>query len=324
MVIPTFLKDNDTIGVTACSCGVLDKIADYEKSLEIFNSYKLQIKETDNVRSGGVVSSSAQKRALELQELIKDNNVNMIAIASGGDFLLDMIPIVDFNLIKSNPKWIGGSSDPTSLLYIVTTRYDIATIYTPCNMSGFNIWPLHDAYKNYFKIIKGDLVKQYKFLYCEEKAFSDKLTLPNEWLNLNGNVCEEGILIGGCIECLKDIIGTTYDATQQFLEKYKDDGFIWYFDVFAMTSESLYNTLIQFKMAGWFTYTKAILIGKVAFANSFCQVSYEEMIKRALADLNIKIIYKFDVGHVKPSFTMINGMKARVISNDEESSLEYI
>ena len=88
MVIPTFLKDNDTIGVTACSCGVLDKIADYEKSLEIFNSYKLQIKETDNVRSGGVVSSSAQKRALELQELIKDNNVNMIAIASGGDFFI--------------------------------------------------------------------------------------------------------------------------------------------------------------------------------------------------------------------------------------------
>ena len=91
-----------------------------------------------------------------------------------------------------------------------------------------------------------------------------------------------------------------------------------------MTSESLYNTLIQFKMAGWFSYTKAILIGKVAFANSFCQVTYEEMIKKALADLDIKIIYKFDVGHVKPSFTMINGMKARIISNENEGSLEYI
>ena len=48
------------------------------------------------------------------------------------------------------------------------------------------------------------------------------------------------------------------------------------------------------------------------------------MIKKSLADLYIKIIYKFDVGHVKPSFTMINGMKARIISNENEGSLEYI
>ena len=32
----------------------------------------------------------------------------------------------------------------------------------------------------------------------------------------------------------------------------------------------------------------------------------------------------FDVGHVKPSFTMINGMKARVISNSEEGKLIYL
>lgn len=324
MIIPSFLQDNDVVGITACSCGVLDKIDDYEKSLVVFNNYKLQVKETPDVRTDGIVSTSARNRALEFQNLVDDKSVKMIAIARGGDFTLDMIPMVDFSLILKNPKWVCGSSDPTSLLYIITTKYDIATIYTPCNMSGFNIWPLHDAYKNYFKIIKGDLVKQQRFSYCEEKAFSDKLTLKNEWLNLNGNVLEEGILLGGCIECLKDVIGTKYDATCSFLEKYKNEGFIWFFDVFAMTSESLYNTLIQFKMAGWFSYTKAILIGKVAFANSFCQVTYEEMIKKALADLDIKIIYKFDVGHVKPSFTMINGMKARIISNENEGSLEYI
>lgn len=324
MIIPSFLQDNDVVGITACSCGVLDKIDDYEKSLVVFNNYKLQVKETSDVRTDGIVSTSARNRALEFQNLVDDKSVKMIAIARGGDFTLDMIPMVDFSLIQKNPKWVCGSSDPTSLLYIITTKYDIATIYTPCNMSGFNIWPLHDAYKNYFKIIKGDLVKQQRFSYCEEKAFSDKLTLKNEWLNLNGNVLEEGILLGGCIECLKDVIGTKYDATCGFLEKYKNEGFIWFFDVFAMTSESLYNTLIQFKMAGWFSYTKAILIGKVAFANSFCQVTYEEMIKKALADLDIKIIYKFDVGHVKPSFTMINGMKARIISNENEGSLEYI
>ena len=41
------------------------------------------------------------------------------------------------------------------------------------------------------------------------------MNTPNEWSNLNGNVEEEGILIGGCIEVLKDIIGTKFDKTTE-------------------------------------------------------------------------------------------------------------
>jgi len=144
----------------------------------------------------------------------------------------------------------------------------------------------------------------------------------NEWINMNGDVNEEGILIGGCIDVLKDLIGTKFDKTNEFLEKYKDEGFIWYFDVFSMTSEALYNTLLQFKYAGWFKYTKAILIGKVCIPNTFVDMTYEELIKKAIQD--IPVVYKFDVGHVKPSFTMINGMKVRIISDKNEGSLEYI
>ena len=44
-----------------------------------------------------------------------------------------------------------------------------------------------------------------------------------------------GRLIGGCIDVLKDIIGTKYDGTLDFIEKYKDDGIIWYFDNFALS-----------------------------------------------------------------------------------------
>ena len=33
MIIPKYLNDNDTLGVTACSCGVLKKLPKYEKSI---------------------------------------------------------------------------------------------------------------------------------------------------------------------------------------------------------------------------------------------------------------------------------------------------
>ena len=321
MIIPKFLKEGDIIGVTAASCGVLDKIDKYENSINNIKKYGFKIKETSNVRTSGIVSSSDIERAKELESLYLDNEVKMISIASGGDFLFDMLDNIDYSIIKDNIKWISGSSDPTSLLFLITTNYDIATIYSPCNMSGFDSEPLHQSYLNYFEILKGNLIKQEKFPYCENKSFSDDFDKVNKWKNINGNVNEEGILIGGCIECLKDIIGTKYDKTKEFVEKYKDDGIIWYFDVFSMTSEDLYKTLIQFKYAGWFKYTKAILIGKVCFANSFIDYKYEDAIKNALPDM--KVIYQFDVGHVKPSFTMINGVKVKIMSNDNEGNMEY-
>ncbi len=321
MIIPEFLKKGDIIGVTAASCGVLDKIDKYENSINNIKKYGFKIKETSNVRTSGIVSSSDIERAKELESLYLDNEVKMISIASGGDFLFDMLDNIDYSIIKDNIKWISGSSDPTSLLFLITTNYDIATIYSPCNMSGFDLEPLHQSYLNYFEILKGNLIKQEKFPYCENKSFSDVFDKVNKWTNINGNVNEEGILIGGCIECLKDIIGTKYDKTKEFVEKYKDDGTIWYFDVFSMTSEDLYKTLIQFKYAGWFKYTKAILIGKVCFANSFIDYKYEDAIKNALPDM--KVIYQFDVGHVKPSFTMINGVKVKIMSNENEGNMEY-
>ena len=39
---------------------------------------------------------------------------------------------------------------------------------------------------------------------------------------------------------------------------------------------------------------------------------------------DVKCIFNFDIGHVKPSFTMINGMKGRVVSNSEEGYIEFI
>ena len=322
MIFPKYLDNNGTIGVTACSAGVLKKIEKYEKSISNVEKQGFNIIETSNVRTDGVVSSDKVTRARELESLFKNNNVDMVAIASGGDFLYDMLTEVYFTILKDNVKWLAGSSDPTSLLYILTTNYDIATVYSPCNMSGFNEDDLHESYLNYFKILKGNLVRQNRYPFKEGESFSDEMTEVNEWSNLNGDVDEKGILIGGCIEVLKDIIGTKFDKTKEFLEKYKDDGFIWYFDVFSMTSEGLYNTLLQFKNAGWFKYTNAVVIGKVCFPNTFTDMKYEDAIKNSLED--VKCIFNFDIGHVKPSFTMINGMKARVVSNIEEGYLEFL
>ena len=320
MIIPAFLDNNDTIGVTACSGGVLDKIDKYEKSINNVRKQGFNILETPNVRTSGLVSSDAKTRVDELNSLITNKDIKMINVAAGGDFLCEMLPLVDYDLIRNNPKWYGGSSDPTGLIYSITTKLDMPTIYTPCNMSGYSSDNLHQSYLDYFEIIKGNLVKQVKSDKYE--STDDVFDLDNEWISYGKDIDETGILLGGCIESLKDLIGTKNDNTLEFIEKYKEEGIIWYFDVFGLSVEDLYRTLLQFKNAGWFKYTKLIVIGKVRFPNTFTDLTYEDVIKKALEDYDV--IYKFDIGHVKPSMTMINGFKARIQYNDGKGSLEYL
>ena len=67
MIIPKYLSDGDLVGVTACSCGILKKIAKYETSINNFKEYsKLNLIETPNVRTDGVVSSDRYTRNMEL------------------------------------------------------------------------------------------------------------------------------------------------------------------------------------------------------------------------------------------------------------------
>ena len=318
MIIPKFLKENDTIGITACSNGVFDKLEKYENSIQNVKNQGFNIIETNNVRTSGVVSSDSITRAKELNELVINPDVQCISIASGGDFLYDMLPYVDFKSIQENVKWICGSSDPTSLLFTITTNYNIQTIYTPCNMSGFN-GEMHPSLIQYFEILKGERKVQHKFDYCEGKSFSDVFDKKNEWIHINGDVDEKGVLIGGCLECIKDTIGTKFDHVKEFISQF--DSMIWYFDVFNMTAEGVYLTMNQFKNAGWFDNTSAILFGRVAFPNTFVDMTYEELLKQAFP--NQKVIFNMDIGHVKPSFTLINGAKAHIVSNDKENYLEF-
>lgn len=323
MLYPRFLEKNDIIGITAPSQGVGDHLASFKKSIKTLEEYGYKIKETASVRNKGMVSTTGEKRSQELDEVITDKNVKMIICASGGDFLLDMLPTINWKNIKQNPKWIMGYSDPTALLYITTTKLDIATIYG-CNAGSFDQTNLHECLKNNLKILSGNILTQKSFdLYQKgwlEESDGYNLTEPVYWEDLNGEVNIQGRIIGGCLDCLKDIIGTPYDYTKKFIEKYKDDGFIWYFDVCELSVEEFYRTLFQMKEAGWFEYIKGVVVGRVAVPRCFYKdFSYQDSLKKIFP--NIPLIFNADIGHVPPKMTIINGSIAKVTCKEGKGAI---
>ena len=190
------------------------------------------------------------------------------------------------------------------------------------NAGSFDQFKLHDSLEYNIELLKGNIKKQEKYkLYESIRGVNQyNLTEPVFYKNINGDVNKTGRIIGGCLDVLTNIVGTKYDYTKDFIERYKNDGIIWYFDIFSLTTEDLYNKLYQFKYAGYFEFTKCIIIGRVLFKNSFTDTSYEKVIKKVLPD--IKIVYDFDIGHVPPKMTIINGSLVKVVSNDNEAYIE--
>lgn len=334
MIYPSYLKEKDNIGVTAPSDGVVEKEDLYrlDSAINKFKEIGFTIKETDNVRhSTKGRSSSSTKRAKQLEELFIDKDIKAIICVGGGDFLLEMLSEFDFNVVKNNPKWLQGYSDPTGLLFTITTNLDIATIYAD-NFKSFGMNPWHKSLENNIEILKGNIINQNSFeKYEKERITRTKgdepynLTETVHWDNLNNEdkIKIKGRIIGGCIDILNDLFGTRFDKTKEFIEKYKDDGIIWYFDNCELSSEQLIRTLWKFKDNGWFKHTKGIIFGRSMTETSYYDISFKEAISHSLKDLNIPIILNADIGHVSPRMTIINGAIATITSERGRGIIEF-
>ena len=98
----------------------------------------------------------------------------MVMCAAGGDFVLEMLPYVNSENIVNNPKWIMGASDPTSLLYYVTTKFDIATLYGH-NAGSYDAINLDKSNLISLEYLKGNLIKQDSYpLYESDKKSRTK------------------------------------------------------------------------------------------------------------------------------------------------------
>lgn len=324
MIYPKFLKSGENIGICAPSNGVGNNIEKYELAIKNLQK-EFNTLETDSVRSINTPSNTSLIRANEFNDLINNKNINMILCASGGDYLIDILPFINYENILKNPKWVMGYSDPTNLLYTITTNLDIATIYGH-NASSFGQEKLHKSSENSLNIIKGKCITQKSFKYYEEKELEDtkyNLTKKVYWEKLNTDKCEfQGRIIGGCLDCIVNILGTKYDGTQKFLEKYKSDHIIWYFDIFSLSSENTYCTLWQMKELGYFKYTDLIIIGRIKYESQFSEYSYKDNLKRLFKN-EIPIIFNADIGHVHPQMTIINGSIAKILCNNGKGEIEF-
>lgn len=320
MIFPSFPKKDETIGICAPSAGVGHKTGSFDLSLSAIRAKGFYTRETESVRNDAICSNNADVRGAEFNSLISDGDIRAVIAASGGDYNIEMMPFIDKDAILADPKWIVGASDPTNILYYVTTKLDIATIYG-FNAGTFDWRPLHDFQKNALDILSGDLVTQHSFdTYDSSRDFSEIgfngdtpvywyvfVTDPDGGFISDAPVDIEGRLIGGCTDVIANLIGTPYDGTSDFVDRYDD--IIWYFDTFQMSAENVYRLMLQMKFCGYFEKANAVIFGRVMFPEGSTD---EDYISHLTKCFDIPIIFNADIGHVKPTMTFINGSIAHL------------
>lgn len=318
MIYPKKVNRNDTIEIISPSNGVKSKkIKKLEKALKKLNSYGYMVLEDKYVRNTeNGVSSSAFNRSVELNNAIKNKKIKALIACSGGDFLVQIMDLISFDQLKKNIKWIQGQSDITPLLFYITTKLDIATIYS-FNAKTFGEDNLPESMiKNNIEFLNGKTPKQIEYGY---KIDRDKV--EQSWECITEDREFSGRIIGGCLDSLKDIIGTKYDCVKEFIKKYKEDGIIWYFDVAEMTNEDILRTMWQFKNAEWFAYCTGVLFGRIENELNYTGITLRDAVNYNLFDFDIPIFINVDIGHTDPVYTLINGSIVKVIKDKDNKHI---
>lgn len=323
MIYPKFIKENSCIGVPAPSAGAdcqerINKSLNAKKTLEGL-SYKLLLSK-NLLKCENGRSAPAKERAKEINDMFSNKEVDMILCAAGGEFLVEILPYIDFDIIKENPKIIAGFSDPTGLLYPITTKCDIATIYGQ-NFTSFGTETLHQSQIDFLDIIKGNLKEEHSYDLYENEYIEKKTGLENYnltekvyWNTLdNKPVTIKGRIIGGCFDLISSIAGTKYDGINSFNEKYKNDGIIWYFDNCELSKEETIRVLWKMNELNYFKYAKGIIFGRFGVDTTYYNYSVKSCLEDSiLEELNIPIIYDADISHKAPCLTIINGAIADI------------
>ena len=89
----------------------------------------------------GFVSDTAENRVSDLHEMFEDAEIRAIIAATGGDHSCHLLPLLDFGLIRNNPKIFMGYSDITVLNVSIWAKTRTVTFNGPALITDFAEYP---------------------------------------------------------------------------------------------------------------------------------------------------------------------------------------
>jgi muramoyltetrapeptide carboxypeptidase len=241
----------------------------------------------------GYLAGSDWHRVQFVNRLFEEKSIDGIICARGGYGSMRILPLLNLDIIKSNPKVFIGFSDITTLLSILSTSCNLVTFHGPVVTS------LVDA------------SEETKQSLLDSISSGKKLEIKLS----GGRTVKSGVAVGkvcgGNLTMLCHLIGTpfapSYENKILFLE---DRGEAPY---------RIDRMLVHMKLAGCFRKVAGVILG------SFEECGYIDDIIEIMEDIfedsPIPILAGYEAGHGKHNLTLPLGIEATL--NADRHTLVY-
>jgi muramoyltetrapeptide carboxypeptidase len=234
-------------------------------------------------------SGTVERRAAEFLEMVRNPDVRAIFCARGGYGSGRIIPYLEPELLRANPKIINGSSDITMVLSFLD-RSGLVGFHGPMVATA-----IRQGEAGYFRSLLLDVLKGERV----------RFPLTNTEVLRPGSA--EGRLNGGCLSMVVATLGTSYEIDTAGSILIVEDQDTKPYQVDRM--------LTQLLQAGKFDGVQGVVFGEMLNCQQNANQGYtlKEVILDVLGETAFPILYGFPTGHTSGPNAMVPfGVTARL------------
>ncbi|WP_042149451.1 S66 peptidase family protein [Paucisalibacillus sp. EB02] len=286
----------------------------------------------NSLKGSDFLYQNPESRAEDLMEAFKDPSIKAIFSNIGGDDSIRLLPYIEMEVIRDNPKIFMGYSD-TTITHLMCIKAGISSFYGPAILTDFaeNVsmhpYTIDTVIRTLFSSHSiGEILPAPEWT-SEFLAWGE--SNKNQIRNMNPNFGYEvlqgegiarGHLIGGCMEVLEIAKGTSIWPEMGLF-----DNSILFFETSEDTPEPslLRYWLRNYGAQGILEKVNGVIFGKPLDEKYYGE--YKKEIRMVLKEFmleDLPVLYNMNFGHTEPKCILPYGRMAEI--NCEEKTFSII
>ena len=302
MIKPRRLQPGDTVGLVAPATAVFQDV-EQEIARESLEALGLKVVIGQHMRDRhGYLAGDDKARAEDINRFCADKSISAVLPIRGGWGSARVLPHLDFDTIKRNPKVLMGFSDITALHNSIQAKTGLITFHGPNGGGRWDAWSV-------------DYVKRVLFgaeavMMENPKTTNDRNVLTqidNRTRTITPGKAR-GRIMGGNLTVLTAILGSSY------VPDYKD-AILFVEDV----QEDFYRIdrmLTSLKLAGILDKAKGVIFGTCSQCgpgnNNYGALTLEEILSDHVKSLGVPAWQGAMIGHDQPQWTIPFGLEVDI------------
>ncbi|MGZ5425923.1 MAG: S66 peptidase family protein [Thermoanaerobaculia bacterium] len=309
LVFPKALKKGDTVALISPASPLHDPDTGNQIASEVVASLGYKPKLMPNAgKSTMYLAGTDAERAADLNAAFADRSVSAVWCMRGGYGTPRILPLLDYETIRKNPKIICGYSDITALLNAIHRLTGLVTFHGPNGGDNQTDYTL----------------AHFRRVVCEPAA-AGRIADPPPFREREGLVNHEfrlypitkgkakGRLVGGNISVFSTLVGTPFEPELKgrilFLEEVGEDPY------------RIDRWLTQFLLTGKLSGLAGIALGKFSDCrpgdfkpgfSGFGTWTWQQVCKDRLGNLGIPVLANLAFGHIADKATLPIGVMAEL------------